>query len=469
MSPAEIDTLLALLPPIPSEPLRARIRDLVGSNNGNKLVVLDDDPTGTQTVYDIPVLTQWDTATLAAELCTDLACFYILTNSRSLPPDGTIALHRELARNLNEAATLTGRSVTLISRSDSTLRGHFPLETDVLTAECGPFDATFILPYFEAGGRVTIDDVHYVVENGTYTPAADTPFAKDAVFGYQSSNLREWVSEKTNGRVPAAEVHSISLATLRGPVDSIVVAVLELPTGTYTIVNAQNRRDVEAFALATIEAERRDKRYIYRSAAGFVSARLGLEPRPLWLPPDNRETATAGGLVVVGSHVPKSSAQLAHLLANCDIESFELDVSVLLAEPRQELIGHCVSHVNQWLASGRNAVYPSRSVVTGESPYQTLAIGNAVSRALVETVQQLETVPRFLIAKGGITSSDVATDGLGVKRAMVLGQILPGVSAWEIGAETRFPGMPYVVFPGNVGSEDSLAAALHAFNPPVET
>ena len=120
--------------------------------------------------------------------------------------------------------------------------------------------------------------------------------------------------------------------------------------------------------------------------------------------------------------------------------------------------------VNRHLAGGTDvALFTSREVRTGADDQATLAIGQTVSAALCAAVAALTAQPRYLIAKGGITSSDVATKGLGVRRAMVLGQLLPGVPLWELGAESRFPGMRYLVFPGNVGSADALAEAVGIF------
>ncbi len=87
-------------------------------------------------------------------------------------------------------------------------------------------------------------------------------------------------------------------------------------------------------------------------------------------------------------------------------------------------------------------------------------LANGIAEALSAIVQGLTVRPRFFVAKGGSTASDIATEGLGVRRAMVLGQILPGVPVWELGPETRFPGMAYVVFPGNVGEADGVARCL---------
>ena len=37
-----------------------------------------------------------------------------------------------------------------------------------------------------------------------------------------------------------------------------------------------------------------------------------------------------------------------------------------------------------------------------------------------------------------------------------MGQIQPGIPVWKLGPESRFPGLPYIIFPGNVGSDDTL-------------
>ncbi len=130
-----------------------------------KVVVLDDDPTGTQTVHDTIVLTEWSLPALVRELeSADPVC-YILTNTRSVSAAEAIALNREIARNLRTAAQSTGRRYTVISRSDSTLRGHFPAETDALAASAeAPPDGVLVIPAFMAGGRYTIRGLHYVAE-----------------------------------------------------------------------------------------------------------------------------------------------------------------------------------------------------------------------------------------------------------------------------------------------------------------
>ena len=177
---------------------------------------------------------------------------------------------------------MTGRDYTVISRSDSTLRGHFPLETDVLAEALGESEAVcLVIPYFLEGGRWTVDDVHYVVDGDTWTPAAETPFAKDAVFGFQSSHLRQWVEEKTNGVHPAETVGSISLETIRSGPDAVTDQLMSFPAGSVGIINALTMRDIEVVVAAILDAEAQGKRFLYRTAASFVRARAGLANKPL--------------------------------------------------------------------------------------------------------------------------------------------------------------------------------------------
>jgi uncharacterized protein YgbK (DUF1537 family) len=450
----------AALPPVwPHDVLAANAA--AASAAGRTLVVLDDDPTGTQTVRDLAVVTTWDVATLIAELSAAPACFYILTNSRSLTPAGTRALHVELATNLRAATLATGRPIVAASRSDSTLRGHYPLETDTLAEILGPFDVTFLTPYFEAGGRYTLNDTHYVAEGDRLIPAAETPFARDAAFGYRHSHLPSWVEAKTTGRIRAADVAAISLDLLRnGGPHAVAEKLRALPRGSVCIVNAAAPRDIEVFAAATLAAEAAGSRFSYRTAAGFVAARLGQSPQHALLPPAAFSTPTShGGLTIVGSYVPKTSAQLTALLATAAVTPIELDVPALLDDSRRgPTLAATVTALNTALAAGRDTVvYTSRQLITSSAPAASLAIGRRVSDALIYLVQNLAVAPRYLIAKGGITSSDTATLGLGVRRALVLGQALPGVPVWQLGAEAKFPGLGYVVFPGNVGADTALA------------
>ncbi|MEZ4660737.1 MAG: four-carbon acid sugar kinase family protein [Caldilineaceae bacterium] len=279
---------------------------------GRKLVVLDDDPTGTQTVYDIPVLTEWSVDVLAAELTNELPAFYILTNSRSLPLADAQALNREIGQNLLTAGQRAGRAFAVVSRSDSTLRGHYPGEVDALAAALGQdVDATLIIPFFLEGGRLTINDVHYVAEGDELIPAAETPFAKDAAFGYTASNLRDWVVEKTGGRVQPAQIYAVTLAQIRtGGPQAVAQQLTSLPKGSVCIINSVSLRDQEVFVAGLLAAEAAGKQFIFRTAASFVQARLGLATRPILTQPQLDMPKQGGGLVVVGRMSPRRAASL---------------------------------------------------------------------------------------------------------------------------------------------------------------
>ena len=400
-------------------------------------MVLDDDPTGTQTVHDVPVLTEWSAPALQAELARRQPVFFVLTNSRSLPLAEAQALNAEIGRNLTRAAQAAGRDFAVVSRSDSTLRGHYPGEVDALAEGLGQrFDATLIIPFFLEGGRYTLNDIHYVAEGDALIPAAETPFARDAAFGYRSSDLRDWVEEKTGGRVRAADVRAISIEQLRsGGPRAAGKALMELADGAVCVVNAAEMRDMEVFVSGLLDAEESGKRFLYRTAASFVQARAGIAPRPLLGPNDLSLPAEGGALFVVGSYVPKTTAQVERLLAETGIARVEIDVAALLDDAHaRQAVAAAVDALNAALQDGRDVVlYTSRGLITGADAAESLAIGKRVSDSLVEIVRSLEVRPRYLVAKGGITSSDIATKALDIRRAFVYGQALPGVPVWQQG------------------------------------
>ena len=246
--------------------------------NTRKVVVLDDDPTGTQTVHRLPVLTEWSLSSLISEFNQPEPIFYILTNSRSLSVEKAILLNREIGNNLKAASNETGRDFVVISRSDSTLRGHYPAETDALVSVLeGQFDACVLIPFFLEGGRYTIDDLHWVQQAEILVPVADTPFAQDKVFGFTNSNLRAWVAEKTDNRIPPDDVVSITIHDLRnGGPEAVSEKLTEVKSDAACIVNAASMRDIEVFTLGALLAESHGKRFIYRTAASFVRSMAGL-------------------------------------------------------------------------------------------------------------------------------------------------------------------------------------------------
>jgi uncharacterized protein YgbK (DUF1537 family) len=456
------DAIWAALPDEWPGDLTGEIRRRL-SERGDRLVVLDDDPTGAQTVHDVPVLTEWDVETLAEELARS-PVFYILTNSRSLSEAQATALAGEVGGRLAQAAERSGRAYVLASRSDSTLRGHYPAEVEALEeAVGGGFDGVIFAPFFEEGGRFTIDDVHYVQQGERLVRASETEFARDAQFGYRHDNLREFIEEKTGGRVTAEAVVSLSLDDVRRGGPTVVAEKLALVRdGGVAIVNAASYRDLDVVVAGVLAAEEAGKRFLYRCAASFVRARGGIAARPLLGAAELAQSTEAGGLLVVGSHVGKTTEQLAEARRALDLHAIELDVdAVAEAEGRRVVVERIAAEVNAALAGGADvALFTDRTFVERGDASEAAALASGISEALSAIVRGLSVRPRFLVAKGGTTASEIATAGLGVRRAMVLGQILPGVPVWQLGPETRYPEMPYVVFPGNVGEADSVAKCL---------
>lgn len=457
---------MAQLPPEFTEDLLPAIRDEFVQSK-KTIVVLDDDPTGTQTCRDVVVLIEWPVELIAEELQKEPSVLFILTNSRSLPEDQAVSLTREISRNVQQAASISGRNIVIISRSDSTLRGHFPAEVDAIAEEMDLTHAVILLvPAFIEGGRVTINDVHYLIEDQQLVPVSDTPFAEDVVFGYQQSNLKRWVEEKTRGRVKATEVSSVSISDIRVGGPAVVSEQLKsCKPGTVCIVNAVSQKDLEVVVLGLLRAEKAGSTFLYRSSATLVPIRAGQESGRSFSPGQDRGPVAAGGLIVVGSYVPKTTNQLTWLLTEGDFETIEVNVGNLLTGTDTNRQAELISHqLDVWLQAKKNVVlYTSRMHEVGTDSVGSLQINALVSNFLVRVIKELTVRPDFIIAKGGITSSDLASKGLLAQKALVLGSVIPGVPVWQMDNKSKFPGIHYVVFPGNVGDNMALEEVVNKF------
>ncbi|WP_087873106.1 four-carbon acid sugar kinase family protein [Arthrobacter globiformis] len=445
------------------------------------LVVLDDDPTGTQSVADLPVLTRWEVADFQWALHQGKPAVYVLTNTRSLDPGEAAARNEEVVRNALAAARDGQGEVRLgfVSRSDSTLRGHFPLEPDVIAAtvaaESGEAtDGVVMVPAFPDAGRITIGGVHYTrgPEAGGLTPVAETEFAKDATFGFANSEMAKYVAEKSQGRFAAESVIVLDLNIIRAgsatgqpevSAKAIADAIEPATASTPIVVDIVTENDMRALALGLEEAERRGKKLLYRVGPPFMRARIGQDIRPELSGEEayaGNTPSEAGGLIVVGSHVGVTTRQLKVLTdRHSSARIVEIDVEKLLGEEAPAYLDQTVDTVVEALRSGDVIVHTSRLLIKTDDPAESLRIARTVSAAVVAVVNRtLKTFPpRFVIAKGGITSSDVAAHGLEIRHAIVRGPMLPGiVSLWEP-VDGPAKGIPYIVFAGNVGDDESLA------------
>lgn len=425
------------------------------------IVVLDDDPTGTQTVHNIPVITEWTEAVLEEEV-TKSPLFFILTNSRSLQKMEAKELALLIGQRLQKLAQKHQKELLVINRSDSTLRGHYPYEVDALAKGLGMEGAKHILvPAFFDGGRYTFDDVHYIKEGACFIPVGNSPFAKDNTFGFKASNLKDWIIEKSEGAVQKEAIQGISVDQLRSSSTKEIMGLVAEQGKSHIVVNATGFADLQSMALACLSMK---QPFILRTAASFVNAIGDVEPTACLEKQQllNGTEQKAGALFVVGSYVPKTTEQLHHLMRNSKASFLELNTNdVLKGQKFEEQLAQLSETINSELEAKRDVVlYTSRKVEKGATKSESLEIVNKVSKGVLSLVQRLNVRPNYILAKGGITSSDIATRALNVKRANILGQVVKGVPVWKLAGESKFPDLSYIVFPGNVGNKGSLTEIM---------
>lgn len=440
-------------------------------NSSRKIIVLDDDPTGVQTVHDVSVYTDWSMESLRSGFAESKKMFFILTNSRGFTVEQTTEAHLEIAANVDAAAKEAGMEYLIISRGDSTLRGHYPLETELLRKvqeerSGWKVDGEILCPFFAEGGRFTVDNIHYVRYGEELVPAGQTEFAKDKTFGYTESNLCKYIEEKTGGSYRADSVTCITLEDLREmKLDEITKALMAVTDFNKIVVNAIEAQDVKVFCIALYRAMARGKHFMFRTAAAFVKAIGNISDKPLLT---REEMVTlknhAGGIIVVGSHTQKTTSQLEELKKVEGIRFIEMNSDLVLQEGALEQEVERILAVSEaCISKGTTvAIYTKRQLLEVKDDTKEAALVRSVriSDAVQSLVGKLNVTPAFVVAKGGITSSDVGTKALLVKRADVLGQIRPGIPVWQTGEESRFPGTPYVIFPGNVGEVETLREAV---------
>lgn len=445
-----------------------QILNLELSGFHSKIVVLDDDPTGIQTVHGVYVYTDWKKETLTQAFQDEKQLFFILTNSRSLSKSETARVHKEIAEILCEVSKEQNQEFLLLSRGDSTLRGHYPLETDILKESIEKnldlhFNGEIFCPFFPEGGRYTLNNIHYVKEGDHLTPAGDTEFARDKTFSFHSSDLTEYMEEKSGGACSKERCICISLEELRSfSLDIITQKLMQADNFAKIIVNAIDYTDLKIFAIAWVRAMKAGRHYIARCAAALPKVIGNITDQPLL---SRAELCSSdhghGGLIIIGSHVKKTTEQFQTLL-DADLPLVPLEFHVNAYFEKGGLEGETkkiLSQAEAYILNGKTVlIYTSRQLLAPEgfSKDELLALSVKISDAMTAIVSGLSIRPGFILAKGGITSSDVGTKGLHVKKALVLGQVKPGIPVWLTGEESRFPHMPYIIFPGNVGTATTL-------------
>jgi len=434
-----------------------------------KIIVLDDDPTGSQTVHSCLLLTRWDVDSLKQGLLDAAPLFFVLTNTRGMSAVDAEQLTRDVCINLRtalEQLKTSGVNINplLVSRSDSTLRGHYPVETDVIAEELGPFHAHFIVPAFFEGGRITVNSTHYLMIDDKPVPVHETEFARDSVFSFSHSYLPDYVEEKTSGRISASQVERFNIEDVRG--DSLP-RLMALHDNHCCVVDGETQADLNHFCSQLMQAAEQGKRFLFRSAASLLTALAQLPPQPV-AAEKMREYVRddKAGAIIVGSHVKKTTQQLNPLLQQDGIQGIEIDVTKISTQ-RAQLLKDIVSKAEDCHSKNITPViYTSRTELQFEDQESRLAFGEQVSAFLMDVVRSLPETTGFLISKGGITSNDVLSDGLALRTSRVVGQILAGCSVVRCPENhPRFPDMPVVIFPGNVGDEQALVTVYQRMKP----
>lgn len=435
-----------------------------------RILVLDDDPTGSQCVSGVDVAFDTDPSIAADVLKEPGSTCFVLTNTRALDEDAAVKMNHEIVAGvLNESSHRDGLHV--VSRSDSTLRGHVIEEpnaiADVLLEHGLEVDAFLFCPAMIEAGRFTKDDVHFAKVDGVEKRVEDTDFAKDATFGYSHSNLAEFLEERSGREIQAKDCLSIGLTDIReGGVQRVKSLLQQAKNRRWVIVNATEYSDMDVVAKAVGELESQGRVFVSRCGPSFVRSLAG-QHRARVLTEDALQidsSRSSHGLVVVGSHVGLTSQQLAELQSRGGHLEFELQVPKLLdSATRESHINEISSNIINQLASSDCVVYTSRELISTDSKAESLEIARQVSDAVVAVVRAVcKAHPAWIVAKGGITSHEVAASGLGIRRAKVEGQFYEGqislFTATDAPDDVR--GVPYVVFPGNVGGTGALAEVV---------
>lgn len=408
--------------------------------SGLKVVVLDEDISGTQNIHNLPIITRKTIAAFARELTSDASGFYVLMNARDLPVRDALALYHRVMLNLHAAREQTGQDFILISRANTAARTHFPLDVNAaLDALPDAFDGVVLVPTFAEQESYTIDNTYYSHYHGSAS----------------MQDMRYWVNLHTGGRIRSDDVRSISLETVRiGGPDAVRDQLLTLSGGAMLVTNAVTRRDVDVITLGALMAQAQGKRFLFRGAPTLAAAMNGVEPHRLLTPAQLAYGKSVGGLIVVGARTRRSTEQLLTLLTRDMMTGIEVRVESLLHDESQDAeVARCSDILNAALKQGDAVLYTSRRLVGTTDPVHDWVVMQRVNTGLVTILNAVYNPPRYLVAKGSITATEIATRSLNVQRATVAGQLIPGVPVWTVGGSQE---MSYIIVPGSVDEPDTL-------------
>ncbi|MDE0653864.1 MAG: hypothetical protein OXI26_09440 [bacterium] len=423
---------------------------------GTWLVAVDDDPTGCQSVSGIPLLTRWDTETLTEAARRAAPVTFVLTNSRSLDRAEASRLNGEVGRSLATVAERLGLALRLISRSDSTLRGHYPAEVTALATGAGMApDGVLICPCFFEAGRYTAGGIHWVLADGELIPARETEFARDETFGHTELTLTEWADARSDAPASASQIAAADLAA--GDRAAVRAVLEDAADGRPVVVNATNYAQLDVLVDVIEDVEAAGRCLVYRTGPSFVRARARLGP-PALADLVGLAGGDERGLVAVGSLTALTRTQVARARAVHGLAEVELNASLVLEEVAAAAhVESVAAEVADELAT-RDVVLATSAAPAARTDHSALQVSRTVSGALVAAVRRISELrpPGWVVAKGGITSHDLLSRAFEVGAATVVGQARPGIVP-VLAIESGGRRWPFLIFPGNVGSPDVLA------------
>jgi len=438
-----------------------------------KIIIFDDDPTGSQTVYGCPLLLNWDEQNLEKAFKQSSPLIFILANTRALSSVLAVKKTREICSSIKKFFVRQGYSKNdffYISRGDSTLRGHGVLEPAILAEELGPFHATFHIPAFLEGGRTTENGIHYL--NGI--PVHKTDFGRDNIFGFSTSDLAKWIEEKSFGKIQAENILHIEIQQLdmafnnEDGFESLLRFLYKLENNISVVVDAKLPHHLEILARA-IKAVSKEKRFLFRTAASFINSLSGLPINPkdtadlVSLKLKNNEFEYKPGLIMVGSHIKLATDQLEVLLKDNSCEGLEIQVTKLADIFTLDYCQHAILELEGTLLSKIDDIfdmkkvpvlYTSREEMKFSSYSIRMNFGLELAQFMAILVRKITYKLGYIISKGGITTHLLLQKGLNFKQVDLKGQILPGLSIVKSNSDQY--DLPVVTFPGNLGNEKTL-------------
>ncbi len=442
-----------------------------------KIIIIDDDPTGSQTVHNCYLLLKWDYKTLFRALKSDSKLLFILANTRSLSRDDLKIRLKEICFSLKKVLDnpiFAEEDFIFISRGDSTLRGHNFLEPFIINQLLGPFDATFYIPAFIEGNRITINGSHFV----NNIPVHETIFAKDKVFGFATSNIKELLYKQSNCQINKEKIENITITDL----ESLDISnkkpffeyIKKLSNNTKVIVDAKNYSHLNQFSFLIKELAKK-KKFLFRTAASFISSLSSIETNNKQniyysqLRRKNKNNAFMQGIIIVGSYVELTTLQLNKILELNICKAIEINVEKIYAlfklnneddqlNSLKKIILNSIRYeISQNLIP---VLFTSRKIICHSDENDLINFNNYLSVFIAEIVSEIRNEIGYLISKGGVTTNYILSKGFNADEVYLEGQILPGISLVTLDIPNKKDKLPIVTFPGNIGNEIALVKVL---------